>query len=214
MDKIHDEFFHHIMAAQKNYREAERALNAAEKKARKARNAELLDFISSQMVFVYTSAGWISRAYELLIKREKSNPRDLHAKLRVAEFYFRHGGDYRSALAKAGQIKLAPKPRELDYDAYFNALALRGQAQLLLGKVRAAASTMKEMAHFVVKHSDKTVFFWDMAFVTQMIQKRLGLRHCHDYLAAIDKTEQVSHDQATTKQMLGKVKLLMTGRTH
>src|SRR4051812_3245028 len=100
MSQIADQTFRHIKAAQANFRAAESSLLEHYEKARKQKNDELLDFISGQLVFVYTMAGWTKDAYDLLLKREKEKPSDLHAKLRMAQFYFRHGGDYLSALRK------------------------------------------------------------------------------------------------------------------
>jgi hypothetical protein len=209
IDRVHDESFQHIRDAQESYSKGEKVLLRAYKRAETARDEELLKFILSQTASLYSMAGWTSRAYGTLLKREKLFPKDLHSKLSTAQFYFRHGGDYLSTLQKLTEVQLPAKPGKLDFDACYNALALKGQALLALRKERQAIRTMKDFAEFTAAHLDKTVFFRDLYFVTAMVERKLGLRYCQNYLNTIDKTKQVQHDQVATRKLLKKVKRLL-----
>jgi hypothetical protein len=209
IDKVASQTMGFILEAHNSFAKGEKILWKAYEKAKLARDDEAGEFILGEMSRLFAMAGLLCKAEAALAARERMSPKSLHVKLGTAQYFFRYGGDSFRTLRKILEIKLPAKPGKLDFDAYYNALALKGQALLAVGKERQAVIVMKEFARFTAAHLDKTIFFRDLYFVTEMVNRRLGLRYCQAYLETINGVQQVPHDAAAAKALLRKAKRLL-----
>ncbi len=200
-----DRAMRHVFAAQRSYDKAEDILLAQYRRAKLSSKRGDIENSLISLVQLYAIAGWAGKALASLQSLERQFPKSLRARLRSAEFLYSHGGDYPGALEKVREIRMGPKTRRFDYDAYYNALVLKGKILLQLGKAQQAIAVMKELAKFVAAHSDKTIFFMDLEFVAAMIDWKLAIPSCRAYLETINAREQVAHDALQTKELLRKL---------
>jgi hypothetical protein len=144
-----------------------------------------------------------------LRERERLFPHSLEAKLASARFFGYTMRRYDFALRKLREIKLPKNPGKSDYDTFYNALNLKGISLIYTGPKARAVLAMRELAEFTRNNLDKILFFFDQTFVEMMIERRLALRACRDYLQTLRKRKQVAHDQEKTIVLLRRVNKLL-----
>jgi len=173
------------------------------KQAKKRRDKEDFDLGLSFLAMHYAMTGQNRLAEDALREREQASPNAIEPKLAWARHFGTALQNPQRALEHLDRAHLPKHPRGTQIDSCFNYLAYRGLMLLQLGKKPAAESAMVTLAKFTEKHIGDTIFFFDMYFVRGMIEKRWAIPACRRYLRAISSREQVSHDAAETKRLLG-----------
>ena len=177
-------------------------------RVRSSGDREMLEMALSRQAHFHLLEGRGVKAEKYLREREKTFPDSLEAKLASARYFGYTMRRYDFALRKLRQVRLPKEPKQGDHDTYYSALDLKGISLIYTGQTARAVRAMQEMAGFTRKNLDKLLFFSELAFVEMMIERRLALRACRDYLETLTKRKQVAHDQKKTVVLLRRVNKL------
>jgi tetratricopeptide (TPR) repeat protein len=207
--KIDDQMMVLVQRAMRLYGQAEDLLVRDLERIRASRDMEMLDQALSRQAHFHLLEGRTFKAEKYLREREKTFPESLEAKLATARYFGYTMRRYDFALRKLRQIRLPKEPKQGDHDTYYSALDLKGISLLYTGQTARAATAMQELADFTRKNLDKLLFFSELAFVEMMIERRLALRACRDYLQTLKLRKQVPHDRKKTVVLLRRVNKLL-----
>lgn len=211
-EKVDDKMMSLVHRAVRLFGQAERLLLDDLERIRASGDMELLDHALARLATFHQIEGRSDKAEKYLRERERTFPESLEAKLASARFLGVTMRRYDFALRKLRQIRLPQKPGKADYDTFYNALNLKGISLLYASTPARAARAMQELADFTRKNLDKILFFFDLTFVEMMIERRLALAACRDYLETLRKRNQVEHDQKKTIVLLSRVNMLLGKR--
>jgi len=207
--KVDDKMMSLVHRAVRLFGEAEDLLLRDLERIRASGDMEALDMALSRQAAFHLLEGRPVKAEKYLREREKTFPDSAEAKLASARYFGYTMRRYDFALRKLRQIRLPKEPKQGDHDTYYSALDLKGISLLYTGQTARAATAMQELADFTHKSLDKLLFFSELAFVEMMIERRLALRACRDYLQTLKLRKQVPHDRKKTVVLLRRVNGLL-----
>ncbi|HEY6252425.1 MAG TPA: hypothetical protein VI685_20920 [Candidatus Angelobacter sp.] len=147
-----------------NYKEAERCLLSAYAELKACDNKIDLDFVLGQLAFFYSlpRAKDLAKAEAYFLEREKLSP-GTHAKLQTAWFYFYSASNFAKTIEKVDEIGVL-KAASSSGD-YYSALAVKGHALLILGKVTEADQVLQELLMLIKSYPPKFPFGDEMNFL-------------------------------------------------
>jgi tetratricopeptide (TPR) repeat protein len=207
--KVGDKMMSLVMRAGRLFRQAEDLLLQDLKRVHANGDKEMLEMSLSRLATFHQIEGRTHKSEQYLRERERLFPDSLEAKLASARWFGYTMRRYDFALRKLREIRLPKNPAQSDYDTLYNALNLKGVSLLYTGQRARALAAMRELAEFTRKNLDKILFFFDLTFVEMMIERRLALGACRDYLQTLRKREQVRHDMKKTVVLLRRVNKLL-----
>jgi hypothetical protein len=205
-EKVDDKMMSLVQRAVRLFGQAERMLLDDLERIRASGDKEMLEMALSRLANFHGIEGHTVKEEKYLREREKTFPDSLDAKLASAHFLGFTMRRYDFALRKLRQIRLPRNPKKGAHDTYYSALNLKGISLLYTGQGARAKRTMQELAEFTRENLDKLLFFSELNFVEMMIERRLALPACRDYLESLRRRKQVLHDQEKTIVLLGRVK--------
>lgn len=209
-EKVEDKMMALVRRAVRIFGQAEDLLLRDLERVRASGDMEMLEMALSRQANFHLLEGSPIKAEKYLREREKTFPDSLEAKLASARYFGYTMRRYDFALRKLREIRLPRKPEMGDYDTYYTALDLKGISLLYTGQTNGAVRTMQELADFTRKNLDKLLFFCELTFVERMIEHRLALHACRDYLQTLRARKQVvPHDRKKTVVLLRRVNRLL-----
>ena len=208
-EKVDDKTMSLVGRAVRLFAQAEELLLRDLERIRAGGDMEMLESALSRQARFHGIEGHTVKEEKYLREREKTFPDSLEAKLASAQFLGFTMRRYDFALRKLRQITLPRNPKKGAHDTYYSALNLKGISLLYTAQDARATRTMQELADFTRENLDKLLFFSELNFVEMMVERRLALRVCRDYLQALKKRKQVIHDQKQTIGLLRRVNKLL-----
>lgn len=208
-EKVGDKMMSLVFRAMRLFGQAEDLLLRDLERIRASGDMEALDHALARLATFHQIEGRHAQSEKYLREREKTFPDSLEAKLATARYFGYTMRRYDFALRKLRRIRLPKKPGETDYDTVYNALNLKGVSLLYIAPKARAIQAMRELADFTRVNLEKILFFFDLTFVEMMIEQRLALPACRDYLETLRKRKQVAHDQKKTVVLLRRVNKLL-----
>jgi hypothetical protein len=158
----------------------------------------------SRLVSFLVTVGWTGKADQLLRRWIARFPDSNEARLAAADYLWYSRWQTQKTMAQLKHIKLSKHPANDDIDTYYIAQEMKGQVLLADEKTKAAVRQMKVLADFTEANFEQIQFFFELRFVTKMIDRQLALKDCLRYLVTLSRRKQVEHDQLSTKMLVSK----------
>jgi hypothetical protein len=192
--------------------EVESLLHETLGKSLNGRDADLVQQISSRLLYLYSWTRDVEKASLILKKWQRKLPNSAIPIVEGARFYFRCGHPEKAlrALEQLNEIKMATR-KDREVRTYFSGLHLRGFLQLYSGKDVAATRTLRTILKFAANHLAEIGSSFELDFVEALGKRNLANSEILRYL---DLTKWTEFDAPVFEARAKKLRRRVTSRLH